>query len=81
MTITIRRVEPSDYEALQRIYAGPIVVWGTLQLPFPSVEQWRKRLAEPREEIFGFAIEGTLVRFALRDGNYVDAYEMARLRT
>jgi hypothetical protein len=38
MTITIRRVEPSDYEALQRIYAGPKVVWGTLQLPFPSVE-------------------------------------------
>jgi putative acetyltransferase len=29
---------------------------------------------------FGFAIEGTLIRFAYRDGQYVDAYYMARLR-
>ena len=53
MTITIRRTEPSDYEAVQKIFVGPRVVWGTLQLPFPSVEVWRKRLAEPPEGIFG----------------------------
>jgi putative acetyltransferase len=35
-----------DYEAMQKIFASPKVVWGTLQLPFPSVEIWRKRLAE-----------------------------------
>jgi L-phenylalanine/L-methionine N-acetyltransferase len=29
---------------------------------------------------FGFTIEGTLVRFAYRDGQYVDTYAMARLR-
>jgi putative acetyltransferase len=29
---------------------------------------------------FGFSIEGTLRRFAYRDGQYVDAYCMARLR-
>lgn len=29
---------------------------------------------------FGFVIEGTLVRFAFRDGRYVDGYAMARLR-
>lgn len=29
---------------------------------------------------FGFNVEGTLVRFAYRDGQYVDAYYMARLR-
>ncbi len=29
---------------------------------------------------FGFVIEGTLVRFAFRDGRYADAYMMARLR-
>lgn len=52
MTISIRRVEPNDYEALQRIYAGSKVVWGTLQLPFPSAEIWRKRLAEPPEGMF-----------------------------
>ena len=29
---------------------------------------------------FGFVIEGTLVAYAYRDGRYVDAYTMARLR-
>ncbi|MEI2692947.1 MAG: GNAT family N-acetyltransferase [Anaerolineae bacterium] len=53
MSITIRRVEPSDYEALHQVYSGPRVVWGTSQLPFPSIEMWRKRLAEPPEGIFG----------------------------
>ncbi len=165
MAITIRRVEPGDYEALRYIYTFPRVIWGTLQLPFPSVEMWRKRLAEPPEGLFnlvacvednevvghlglhtfpdrprrrhagqigmavrddwqgkgvgtalmqaaidlaenwlnlnrlelevyidnepairlykrfGFTIEGTLARFAYRDGQYVDTYTMARLRT
>jgi putative acetyltransferase len=163
MTIAIRRTEPSDYEAVRAIFLGAQAVRGTLQLPFPSVEQWRKRLAEPPEGMislvacaddevigqlglhtfphsprrrhvgqlgmavrddwqgkgvgtalmqaavdladkwlnlerleldvytdneaavrlykkFGFVIEGTLVRFAFRDGRYVDAYAMARLR-
>lgn len=31
-------------------------------------------------ENFGFSVEGTLVRFAYREGQYVDAYYMARLR-
>lgn len=63
MTTTIRRVEPTDYEAIQRIFAGPKVVWGTTQLPFPSLETWRKRLAEPPEGIFGLVacIDGEVV--------------------
>jgi putative acetyltransferase len=52
MTISIRRAEPTDYEALHEIFTGPKVVWGTLQLPFPSLESWRKRLAEPAEGSF-----------------------------
>src|SRR5258706_12570184 len=51
-SITIRRAEPTDYEAIYRIFSGPKVVWGTLQLPFPSLENWRKRLAEPAEDAF-----------------------------
>ena len=51
MNITIRRVEPGDYGALHRIFSGPRVIWGTTQLPYPSVEMWRKRLAEPPEGI------------------------------
>ena len=52
MEITIRRVEPGDYEAMQKVFAGPRVIWGTLQLPFPSVELWRKRMeTTPEGEI------------------------------
>jgi len=59
MTISIRRTEPSDYEALYQIFSCPQVIWGTLQLPFPSRETWRKRLAEPREGSFNLvACEG-----------------------
>jgi L-phenylalanine/L-methionine N-acetyltransferase len=158
----IRRAEPEDYEALHRIYAGPKVIAGTLQMPFPSLEFHRKRLATPDDDRynllacvdgevighlglyatsrprrrhtaefgmsvrddwqgkgagsallqaavdlaerwlnvsrlelqvytdnapaialykkFGFEIEGTLRKMAFRDGAYVDAYAMARLR-
>ena len=37
MDITIRRLEPKDYEAMQKLYAFPKVVWGILQPPFPPV--------------------------------------------
>lgn len=47
--ITIRHAEPGDYEAVHKIYAGPKAIHGTLQLPFPSVERWRQRLADPSE--------------------------------
>jgi len=162
--ISIRRIEPNDYEAVQRIFTGPRVVYGTLQLPYPSLDMWQKRLAEPPEgfislvacieenevvgqlglhtfpnrprrrhagqigmavrddwqgkgigtalmqaaieladrwlnlrrlelevytdnvpairlyEKFGFRIEGTLVGYAFRDGQFVDTYTMARIR-
>jgi len=44
--IVIRRAEVRDAEALHAIFTGPKVIAGTLQLPYPSVELWRKRLAE-----------------------------------
>jgi len=163
INFTIRRAEPDDYKSMHQIFTNPKVIWGTLQLPFPSAELWRKRFAEPPEgtfnllvcvedEIigqlglhtfpnhprrrhagqigmavrddwqgkgagsalmraaidladkwlnltrleldvytdnepairlykkFGFVIEGTLVNYAYRDGQYVDTYTMARLR-
>ena len=164
MEITVRHTEPEDYEALYRIFSGPKATEGTMQLPYPSAEMWRKRLAEPpaglfslvacadgevvgnlgletfptrprrrhvgsigmavrddwqrrgvgtalmraaldladnwlnltRVELqvyadnaagialyerFGFEIEGTHRRYAFRNGDYVDAYSMARLKT
>ena len=52
MDITIRRTEPGDYEAIARILTYPKAIWGTLQVPFPSVEQWRKKIAEPPEGLY-----------------------------
>lgn len=163
INFTVRRAEPEDHKSIHQIFSGTQAVWGTLQLPFPSAELWRTRLAEPPEgtfnllacvedEIvgqlglhtfpnrprrrhagqigmavrddwhgkgtgtalmgaavdladkwlnltrleldvytdnepairlyknFGFVIEGTLVNYAYRDGQYVDTYTMARLR-
>lgn len=50
---TIRHAEPSDAEAIQQILAGPVAIRGTLQLPYPSIERWHKRLAESPEGSFG----------------------------
>jgi len=43
----IRHATVADVEAVVRIFSGPRAIWGTLQLPFPSPEVWRKRLSEP----------------------------------
>lgn len=50
--ITIRRAEPSDVEAMHKIFSGFKAMRGTLQLPYPSMEMWRKRLAEPPDGTF-----------------------------
>ena len=50
--ITIRRAEPDDFEGVWRTYQDESAYSGTLQLPFPSREVWRKRLAEPAEGDF-----------------------------
>jgi putative acetyltransferase len=161
--VVIRRAEPEDFRELQRIHEQPRATWGTLQLPYPSAQNWRKRLEKqvgdhyalvacardlivgslglvvpersPRRahvgsigmvvhdqwqgqgigtallkaaveladrwlnlrrleltafvdndvalrlyKKFGFEIEGLLRRYAFRDGAYVDAYTLARLR-
>jgi putative acetyltransferase len=61
--ITVRHAEPEDYEALHRIFGGPKAVAGTLQLPFPSAEAWRKRIAEPPEGLYSLVacVEGEVV--------------------
>jgi putative acetyltransferase len=52
LEVIVRRTEPTDYEALQRLFSGPRVISGTLQLPFPSAEMWRQRLSEPQDGMF-----------------------------
>lgn len=45
MTYVIRRAVPADAEAIARNFSDPSAIAGTLQLPFPSVDVWRQRLA------------------------------------
>lgn len=49
---TVRHTEPGDYEAVQKIFVQPRAVWGTMQLPYPSVESWRKKLETPPQGFY-----------------------------
>jgi putative acetyltransferase len=49
MDFTVRRAEPGDFEGFWRVFSDEDACSGTLQLPHPSKEAWRKRLAEPAE--------------------------------
>ena len=60
--IQIRRAEPDDYAAVFEIYRCPKVFAGTLQLPYPSLEKWKQRLAEPKDSDYMLvAIAGDLI--------------------
>lgn len=52
--ILVRRAEPEDFEAYWRHFQDESAHAGTLQLPFPSREVWRRRLAEPQEGHYNF---------------------------
>ena len=58
--VSVRHAEPDDYEALHKIFSGPRVIEGTLQLPLPSAEMWRKRLSETPETVYALVacVEG-----------------------
>lgn len=45
--LKIRRAEPDDCSAIYEMFSSPKVYEDTLQLPYPSLEQWRQRLKEP----------------------------------
>ncbi len=49
MDITVRRAEPGDFEGFWRTFTDESAYSGTLQLPMPTREHWRKRLAETPE--------------------------------
>jgi putative acetyltransferase len=45
--LQIRRAEPDDCSSIYEMFSSPKVSAGTLQLPYPSLEQWRQRLTAP----------------------------------
>eukprot|EP01113_Clastostelium_recurvatum_P050042 TRINITY_DN9385_c1_g1_i1.p1 TRINITY_DN9385_c1_g1~~TRINITY_DN9385_c1_g1_i1.p1 ORF type:complete len:110 (+),score=28.06 TRINITY_DN9385_c1_g1_i1:197-526(+) len=42
-SITIRSAELDDGASLHSLFSCPRVIHGTLQLPFPSLDMWKKR--------------------------------------
>ena len=46
MNIIVRATEPTDFDAIRETMAQPRAYAGTLQVPLPSAEMWKKRLAE-----------------------------------
>jgi len=54
--IHVRQAEPGDAQALRDLYAMPGAQAGTLQLPYPTLTMWQKRLGEHGGHM-GFDIE------------------------
>ena len=50
--LRIRRAEPDDFAAIAATMSAPRATAGTLQLPLPSLEGWRERLAKPEPDGF-----------------------------
>jgi putative acetyltransferase len=63
MNILIRATEPADYDAIRETMAQPLAYAGTMQLPMPSAEMWKKRLAEfpVGDHSFVAEVDGTVV--------------------
>lgn len=60
--LQIRRAEPDDYSAVHEMFSGPKVFAGTLQLPYPSREHWRKKLLDTPESKYNLvAVAGDRV--------------------
>ena len=62
-SLTIRRAEPDDADALHEIFTASAVYAATLQLPYPSREYWRRRLTENIDSVYNLVglIEGRIV--------------------
>ena len=56
--LQIRRAEADDASAIYDMFSSPKVYEGTLQLPYPSREQWRKRISETDGSYYLVAVSG-----------------------
>ena len=65
MSIHIRHAEPSDYDGLHQLYNQPQAIHGTMKIPYPSLESWKRRLADPSGHCTLVAVmDGTIVGHA-----------------
>lgn len=70
--VTVRAAKADDCQDLYEVNACPGVVWGTLQLPYVSMDVIRKRLEEPSP--------GTHTLVAEVDGRVVGNLSLLRRR-
>jgi L-phenylalanine/L-methionine N-acetyltransferase len=57
MDIKIRHSEIEDIPSIKSIYEQPSCYAGTLQLPFPSVDKWKKFLGSLSDNFFSLVAE------------------------
>jgi putative acetyltransferase len=50
--LKIRRAEADDYEQVSEMFASAKVYEGTLQVPYPSRDYWRKRISENVDSVY-----------------------------
>ena len=50
--LTIRRAEADDCSEISEMFKSPKVYSGTLQVPYPSREYWRRRLTENTDSVY-----------------------------
>lgn len=64
--LKIRRAEADDCDAVYEMFTATTVYSGTLQLPYPSREYWRRRLSENTDTVYYLAavIEGRIIGLA-----------------
>ena len=51
MEVKIRHAEVEDYEDIQALYSMEKAIEGTLQIPFPSKQLWKRRLSEKPDNL------------------------------
>lgn len=56
--LRIRRAEPDDCDAVYEMFSSPQVYSGTLQIPYPSKEYWRRRLSDNPESVYLVGLMG-----------------------
>lgn len=73
--LKIRRAEADDCVAVAQMFESATVYSGTLQVPYPSADYWRRRLTENAETNYHLVaiVEGQLV-------GMVDVWPIARPR-
>ena len=51
LNVTVRAFQMDDWQAVAELWRQPEVIWGTLQLPYQSLDDLRRRLENPPERM------------------------------